>query len=216
MKKRIFLETQILRVSLLFLCLTLGHTHTFRLLASKKPTIYTKPNQVPAYIHKMIRKYRKSENNIFFILSPVNANHFHGDILHSSVNASAGGKNNTQVNVKTLNEKIEAKELTVILDNLKLLEGTVTKLERQQRHRVRAVTLRQQRRNKKYVGRKRFGRFRIFGRRGSLRRPLKRCHVGKKQVQPRTRNRKKYRRRYLGIKRRKRTPALLKKISPSS
>ena len=112
------------------LCLLLIQTAlSFRLLASRKPDIYTSPKNVPGYIHQMIHKYRKSENNIFFILSPVNSNHFHGDILHSSVNASAGGKNNTQVNVKTLNEKIEAKEFEMVISNLEKLEATVTKLE---------------------------------------------------------------------------------------
>ena len=141
------------------LCLLLTQTAlSFRLQASHKPDIYTSPKDVPKYIHKMIHKYRKSENNIFFILSPVNSNHFHGDILHSSVNANAGGKNNTQVNVKTLNEKIEAKEFEMVINNLNTLEATVTKLERinaqkkqhyYQRHRGNKTLCRKSSRNRR-------------------------------------------------------------------
>ena len=68
----------------------------------KKPdeTILTNKEFVPPYIDEMIQKYKTDDNNIFFVITPINKNIFHGDISHSNVNAMAGGKGNKALNYK--------------------------------------------------------------------------------------------------------------------
>ena len=86
---------------------------------------------VPPYIDEMIQKYKKDENNIFFVITPVNKNVYHGDINHSNVNSIAGGANNTAGNFQKtfINEtgalkkdivdlKTQIKELTTVNNKL--------------------------------------------------------------------------------------------------
>ena len=156
---------------LILLILTFCQTRPLRVLDTPKEKIITTPVNVPDYIHHMINKYKQDENNIFFILSPVNSNHFHGDILHSSVNANAGGKNNTQVNVNKLNRSIEDEEIRVALLKMDDLEKTVIQLE--QGH-DKLQKIRKARGKKRRYGCRRHRRFPMY----LLKRKIK--HVSKK------------------------------------
>ena len=93
---------------------------------SPKETILTNHEFVPPYIDEMIQKYQnKNDKNIFFVITPINKNIFHGDINHSNINAQAGGKGNKaasfQNNIGTgsANNKKELDKINSKLDQLK-------------------------------------------------------------------------------------------------
>ena len=120
----------------------------FRNLVAKKPeakekklipeeTVLTNHEFIPPYIDEMIKKYKSEDNSIYFFITPINKNVFHGDISDSQVNAMAGGKNNVSANSKNLTQiktNQLGQEMKTLLEQIKIVKEQNKKiLERRNR-----------------------------------------------------------------------------------
>ena len=113
---------------ILSLVLLSSTSNAMRLVNGVSRVLPGKTDHVPSFIKNIIEQYQSDDNNVFLVISPLNKNEFHGNIVSSSVNSNAGGKGNKQVAVTQINQKDKDVELRMIINRISQVQKRIEKI----------------------------------------------------------------------------------------
>ena len=113
---------------LLSLVLLFNTSNAMRLVNGVSRILPGQTDHVPGFIKNIIEQYQNDDNNVFLVISPLNKNEFHGNIVSSSVNSNAGGKGNKQVAVTEINQKDKDVELRMIIKRISKVQKRIQKI----------------------------------------------------------------------------------------